>query len=122
MLIHPDYEGRVTQDWFNAATWGDQARPVSSGGRGGAWFLQAGEDKLVLREYRRGGLVAKFARYAYAFTREADVRSFAEFRLLNAMLSKGLPYLVRWQPGIGNCHRFNTGPPSSLSDWRTLHH
>ncbi len=45
MLIHPDYEGRVTQDWFNAATWGDQARPVSSGGRGGAWFLQAGEDK-----------------------------------------------------------------------------
>ena len=91
MLIHPDYEGRVTQDWFNAATWGDQARPVSSGGRGGAWFLQAGEDKLVLREYRRGGLVAKFARYAYAFTREADVRSFAEFRLLNAMLSKGLP-------------------------------
>lgn len=91
MLIHPDYEGRVTQDWFNAATWGNQARPVSSGGRGGAWFLQAGEDKLVLREYRRGGLVAKFARYAYAFTREADVRSFAEFRLLNAMLSKGLP-------------------------------
>lgn len=91
MLIHPDYEGRVTQDWFNAATWGDQARPVSSGGRGGAWFLQAGEDKLVLREYRRGGLVAKFARYAYAFTREADVRSFAEFRLLNAMISKGLP-------------------------------
>ena len=91
MLIHPDYEGRVTQDWFNAATWGDQARPVSSGGRGGAWFLQAGEDKLVLREYRRGGLVAKFARYAYAVTREADVRSFAEFRLLNAMLSKGLP-------------------------------
>lgn len=91
MLIHPDYEGRVTQDWFNAATWGDQARPVSSGGRGGAWFLQAGDDKLVLREYRRGGLVAKFARYAYAFTREADVRSFAEFRLLNAMLSKGLP-------------------------------
>lgn len=64
---------------------------MSSGGRGGAWFLQAGEDKLVLREYRRGGLVAKFARYAYAFTREADVRSFAEFRLLNAMLSKGLP-------------------------------
>ncbi|WP_296933389.1 3-deoxy-D-manno-octulosonic acid kinase [uncultured Marinobacter sp.] len=91
MLIHPDYEGRVTEDWFNAAAWGDNARPVSSGGRGGAWFLRAGENRLVLREYRRGGLMAKFARYAYAFTREADVRSFAEFRLLNKLVNQGLP-------------------------------
>lgn len=91
MLIHPDYQGRVTEDWFNAASWGDQARPVSSGGRGGAWFLRAGDDRLVLREYRRGGLVAKFARHAYAFTREANVRSFAEFRLLNKLVIQGLP-------------------------------
>ena len=91
MLIHPDYEGRVTEQWFNAASWGDRAQPVSSGGRGGAWFLQAGDDRLVLREYRRGGLMAKFARYAYAFTREADVRSFAEFRLLNTLADLGLP-------------------------------
>ena len=91
MLIHPDYQGRVTEDWFNADFWGDQARPVSSGGRGGAWFLQAGDDRLVLREYRRGGLMAKFVRYAYAFTREANVRSFAEFRLLNTLLGQGLP-------------------------------
>ncbi|SNC76684.1 3-deoxy-D-manno-octulosonic acid kinase [Marinobacter sp. es.048] len=91
MLIHPDYEGRVTENWFNADAWGDQARRVSSGGRGGAWFLQAGEDRLVLREYRRGGLVAKFARYAYAFTGEENVRSFAEFRLLNKLVSQGLP-------------------------------
>jgi 3-deoxy-D-manno-octulosonic acid kinase len=91
MLIHPDYEGRVTEDWFNSASWGNQARPVSSGGRGGAWFLQAGEDRLVLREYRRGGLMAKFARYAYAFTGEEYVRSFAEFRLLNKLVSQGLP-------------------------------
>ncbi|NWO04340.1 MAG: 3-deoxy-D-manno-octulosonic acid kinase [Alteromonadaceae bacterium] len=91
MLIHPDYEGRVSECWFNFDSWGDQARPVSSGGRGGAWFLQAGDDRLVLREYRRGGLVAKFSRYAYAFTREASVRSFAEFRLLNALVSQGLP-------------------------------
>jgi len=91
MLIHPDYQGRVTEDWFNAAHWGDQARPVSSGGRGGAWFLQAGEDRLVLREYRRGGLVAKISSTAYLYTRESEVRSFAEFRLLNRLVSLGLP-------------------------------
>jgi 3-deoxy-D-manno-octulosonic acid kinase len=91
MLIHPDYEGRVTEDWFNAASWGDQARPVSSGGRGGAWFLQAGQDRLVLREYRRGGLVAKVSSAAYLYTRESEVRSFAEFRLLNQLVALGLP-------------------------------
>lgn len=35
--------------------------------------------------------MAKFARYAYAFTGEMDVRSFAEFRLLNTLVSRGLP-------------------------------
>lgn len=91
MLVHPDYRDRVTEDWFNAGFWRDQARPVSSGGRGGAWFLHAGEDRLVLREYRRGGLMAKFARYTYAYVRESDVRSFAEFRLLNTLIGLGLP-------------------------------
>ncbi|MBU2952426.1 3-deoxy-D-manno-octulosonic acid kinase [Marinobacter sp. F3R08] len=91
MLIHPDYEGRVVENWFNAAYWGEDACPVSSGGRGGAWFLQAGEDSLVLREYRRGGLVAKVSSAAYLYTRESEVRSFAEFRLLNQLVSFGLP-------------------------------
>ena len=91
MLIHPDYQGRVTEDWFNADSWGDQARLVSSGGRGGAWFLQAGDDRLVLREYRRGGLVAKVSLDAYLYTGETEVRSFAEFRLLNQLVSLDLP-------------------------------
>ncbi len=91
MLIHPDYKGRVTEEWFDADAWGKQARPVSSGGRGGAWFLRAGADRLVLREYRRGGLVAKVSLSAYLYTRESEVRSFAEFRLLNQLVSLGLP-------------------------------
>lgn len=91
MLIHPDYEHRVTESWFTAASWGDKARPVSSGGRGGAWFLQAGENNLVLREYRRGGLVAKISSRAYLYTCESEVRSFAEFRLLSRLVALGLP-------------------------------
>ncbi|MDK8466027.1 3-deoxy-D-manno-octulosonic acid kinase [Marinobacter sp. SS13-12] len=91
MLVHTDYQGRVSPHWFEPAYWGQNARPVSSGGRGGAWFLQAGEDKLVLREYRRGGLMAKVSRSSYGYTCESEVRSFAEFRLLNQLVSLGLP-------------------------------
>ncbi|MBW0149358.1 3-deoxy-D-manno-octulosonic acid kinase [Marinobacter arenosus] len=91
LLIHPDYEGRVTKEWFKPDYWGERAQPVSTGGRGGAWFLEADGSRLVLREYRRGGLVAKLSEKAYAYTREQDVRSFSEFRLLNQMHRMGLP-------------------------------
>ncbi len=91
LLIHPDYEGRVTIDWFKPDYWGERAQPVSTGGRGGAWFLEADGSRLVLREYRRGGLVAKLSEKAYAYTREQDVRSFSEFRLLNQLHRMGLP-------------------------------
>lgn len=91
LLIHPDYEGRVSVDWFKPDYWGECAQPVSSGGRGGAWFVDADGARLVLREYRRGGLVAKLSEKAYAYTREQDVRSFSEFRLLNQLHRMGLP-------------------------------
>lgn len=91
MLVHPDYRGRITAHWFDPAYWGQSARPVSSGGRGGAWFLLAGEDRLVLREYRRGGLMAKVSQSSYGYTCESEVRSFAEFRLLKQLVYLALP-------------------------------
>jgi len=94
LLVHPDYEGRVTVDWFRPGFWGTKAQPVSSGGRGGAWFIDTGTGQVVLREYRRGGLVARISEQSYVFTREQDVRSFAEFRLLNRLVDIGLPVPV----------------------------
>ncbi|MGF2736625.1 3-deoxy-D-manno-octulosonic acid kinase [Marinobacter sp. DUT-1] len=91
LLVHPDYKGRVTVDWFRPGFWGAKAQPVSSGGRGGAWFIDTGTGQVVLREYRRGGLVARISEQSYVFTREQDVRSFAEFRLLNRLVGMGLP-------------------------------
>ncbi len=91
LLIHPDYEGRVTIDWFDPKCRRGLAQPVTSGGRGGAWFIDAGDSRLVLREYRRGGLAAKLSQNVYAYTREQDVRSFSEFRLLNRLKGMGLP-------------------------------
>ncbi|WP_257900511.1 3-deoxy-D-manno-octulosonic acid kinase [Marinobacter sp. F4206] len=107
MLIHPDYEGRVTVDWFSPEYWGKRAQPVSSGGRGGAWFIDADGSRLVLREYRRGGLVAKLSEKAYAFTRERDVRSFSEFRLLNQLDQMGLPVpraVAAWYRKVSPVH------------------
>lgn len=91
LLVHPNYRDEVTDAWFNPTYWADRACPVSSGGRGGAWFIAAGSHKVVLREYRRGGLMARVSEDSYVFTRESAVRSFAEFRLLNRLVGMGLP-------------------------------
>jgi len=91
LLIHPDYASRVTLDWFRSGYWGSKAQPVSSGGRGGAWFIDTGDRPVVLREYRRGGFVARISEKDYTFTRERDVRSVSEFRLLSRLFDMGLP-------------------------------
>ena len=65
--------------------------PVSSGGRGQAWFLELGELSAVLRVYQRGGLMAKFNRQTYLGWAAEKSRSFLEWRLLQWMLDQGLP-------------------------------
>ena len=49
-------------EWFDPQHWGSQAHPVSSGGRGAAWFVDAPFGHAVLRHYLRGGLVARLNR------------------------------------------------------------
>ncbi len=91
LLVHPDYRGQVTSSWFDPGAWGGYARPVDSGGRGNAWFIDGYQLAVVLREYRRGGLIARLSEASYLFLRESDVRAFAEFRLLNVLADQGLP-------------------------------
>ena len=67
----------------------EQLTPVR-GGRGSAWFI-GGSDSWVLRHYRRGGLMARISRDHYWWNGEAAVRSFAEWRLLEWLASRGLP-------------------------------
>lgn len=78
-------------EWFCPSHWGDAAQPVSQGGRGAAWFIDAGSDGWVLRHYLRGGLVAKLSRDAFFWQGSGQVRSIAELRLLQRLLSLGLP-------------------------------
>ena len=78
-------------DWMRPEHWGERARPVDEGGRGGAWFIDASFGPAVLRQYRRGGLAAKFSHDRYLWRGAMHTRGFAEFRLTRALLEKGLP-------------------------------
>ncbi len=78
-------------EWFLPAKWGERARPVDSGGRGGAWFVDAPFGPSLLRLYLRGGWAARLSRDRYVWHGANRTRSFEEFRLTRALLAKGLP-------------------------------
>lgn len=82
---------QVGPAWFDPGHWGDQARPVASGGRGGAWFVDAPAGPAVLRQYLRGGLAARLSRDLHLWRGSNRVRSFAEFRLCRELRRDGLP-------------------------------
>ncbi|WP_417536896.1 3-deoxy-D-manno-octulosonic acid kinase [Methylophaga sp.] len=81
----------VSEAWFHPEYWGDSAEPVSSGGRGGAWFIRRDTGNIVLRHYRRGGLMSRIAKKTYFFTGFDRTRSVAEHRLLEQLHAAGLP-------------------------------
>lgn len=90
LIVSPGYE-QVTASWFLPDFWGRSAAPVSAGGRGGAWFIESDTSELVLRHYRRGGLVAALAEKTYFFTGFDRTRSTAEFNLLRKLRELSLP-------------------------------
>jgi len=61
------------------------------GGRGDAWFIRCGERQWVLRHSRRGGLLGPLGGDRYMWIAEARVRTFAEWHLLDALVTRGLP-------------------------------
>lgn len=91
ILFDPVRLRQAEPDWFDPAWWGRRARPVDAGGRGGAWFVDAPFGDAVLRRYRRGGMAARVSRDGYLWQGERRVRSFAEFRLTEALWREGLP-------------------------------
>jgi 3-deoxy-D-manno-octulosonic acid kinase len=64
------------------------------GGRGTVAFVRDGTRRWVLRHYRRGGLVARFADDAYCYGGAARTRAFAEWRLLRRLRDWALPVPV----------------------------
>jgi 3-deoxy-D-manno-octulosonic acid kinase len=96
--------------WFDPASWGGHAQPVGSGGRGGAWFIDADPTgvplgPLVLRHYLRGGIAAKLSRDRFLWHGANRARSFEEFRLLREALRRKLPVprpvaAIYWREGL----------------------
>lgn len=91
IIVRPEFRGQVTAESFHPQAWHSAAVPVACGGRGGAWFISSGLNRWVLRQYCRGGMVARFIRHFYWFSGEDSVRAFSEFRLLTQMFDAGLP-------------------------------
>ncbi len=90
-LVVPEWAEQFDPDWFDPDYWGERAVPVSSGGRGSAWFVERPEQDWVLRHYRRGGLIGRLVRDSYLYMGKVRVRSFSEFRLLTHIYKAGLP-------------------------------
>ncbi len=90
MLCNPAIDG-VQAAWLDPEFWGQQACPVAIGGRGGASFVHADVGELVLREYLRGGMMARLSRRSYLFTGFDHCRPMREFRLLQRLRTLGLP-------------------------------
>ena len=91
LLLRDGSWEEVSRRWLRPDYWEGRARPVATGGRGGAWFVRSPLGELVLRRYRRGGIAARFSSSGYLFLGYRRSRSHAEFRLLQRLHDLGLP-------------------------------
>ncbi len=77
---------------FETGHWRDLgALQEIAGGRASVSIIDAGQERWVLRHYRRGGLIARLSRDRYFWLGAARTRSFAEWRLLAELRRRGLP-------------------------------
>lgn len=93
MLYDTSCVGNFTAEWFEPGWWLARGGRIDSvaGGRGGACYIEFGERQLMLRHYRRGGLIARLSRDRYVWRGEDATRSFAEWHLLHQLHQAGLP-------------------------------
>jgi 3-deoxy-D-manno-octulosonic acid kinase len=96
MLADPAMLGNslleAAESLFDPQFWADRGEVSNTpGGRGAAWFISCGERQWVLRHCRRGGLLAPVTGDRYVWLGEPRVRAFAEWRMLESLIARGLP-------------------------------
>jgi tRNA A-37 threonylcarbamoyl transferase component Bud32 len=91
-------------------------------GRGSAALIEAQGRQLVLRHYRRGGLVRKLIADRYWWRGATRTRSFAEWRILFALRRAGLPVPAPLAAGYRRKGRWYTADiiVEQIPDARTL--
>ena len=78
--------------WFDPGWWREQGLVVSErSGRGTTLIVDSPVGRAVLRQYLRGGWVARFVRSRYFFTGYHRSRPFREFRILEQIVALELP-------------------------------
>ena len=95
MLADPNGLGNplksAAESLFDPCYWSARGELSSvSGGRGSAWFIGPAPQPWVLRHYRRGGFIARISLDRYWWLGEDRVRAFAEWRLLEYLVQRGL--------------------------------
>jgi 3-deoxy-D-manno-octulosonic acid kinase len=92
MLYDGSRAGNATANWFDPYWWAERTTVRhSSEGRGAVLFIDTPDRPLVLRHYRRGGLIAQLSRDRYLWCGETATRSVSEWMLLYHMRRAGLP-------------------------------
>ncbi len=92
MLYDVSRVGNATPAIFDVDAWrATGALAATSAGRGAAFFITADGHEWVLRQYRRGGWIARLTRDRYMWTGAARTRPFREWQLLRDLHDAGLP-------------------------------
>lgn len=92
MLYDGSRRSNAQQGWLSPEWWARRGQVRTAGaGRGSAWLIAAGRLRLVLRHYRRGGLMAQLYGDRYWWRGAEATRSFREWRLLHRLHGAGFP-------------------------------
>jgi 3-deoxy-D-manno-octulosonic acid kinase len=92
MLYKPSQAGKFAVPWFEPRYWMAQDAVVGEAlGRGTTYIVREGERRLVLRHYRRGGLIARLSPDRYLWRGESATRPFRELQLIDVLQDAGLP-------------------------------
>ena len=92
MLYDSSRAGNAAPGWLDRSWWAARgAVSDAAEGRGSAALIEADGRSLVLRHYRRGGLVARVSADRYWWRSAERTRSFREWHLLYHMHRAGLP-------------------------------
>ncbi len=92
MLYDASRAGNLQVPWFEPRYWiAHDAVIGSARGRGDAFIVRAGERRMVLRHYHRGGMIAPVVEDRYFWAGEQAARPFVEWRLTRRLFEAGLP-------------------------------
>ncbi len=107
MLYDSTRAGNAQQYWLNEQWWAQRGSVSrASAGRGSVALIDADARSMVLRHYRRGGLMAKISTDRFLWRGAERTRPFRELRLLQAMRREGLPVPVALAAGFRR-HNFS---------------